>query len=420
MKHSLKSLIFLIQILLIVSCTKQESMNPSKSASEILGNPAYKAFSFGGYRGKSRDTVPTVNELKEGLRILSALEVKLLRTYNTQQYKHAANLLQAIRELKNEDAEFEMYVMLGAWIDCEGAWTDHRNHEVGDDENNKAEIEAAIELTKQYPDIVKIIAVGNEAMVRWAEAYFVSPTVILKWVEHLQGLKQSKELPKDLWITSSDNFASWGGGSEDYYKEDLTRLINSVDFVSLHTYPFHDTHYNTDYWIVQDNDSLSEMEKVNASMLRAKEYAISQYQSASDYIKSLGIEKPIHIGETGWASKTNDLYGEEGSRASDEYKQKLYYEHMRDWTNDAGLTCFYFQIFNEQWKDAHNPLGSENHFGLITLNGEAKYALWDLVDQGKFDGLTRNGHPITKTFNGNEEELMKTVLAPKSHELSEN
>ncbi|MEP0986807.1 glycosyl hydrolase family 17 protein [Ekhidna sp.] len=395
-------------------------MNQSKSASEILGNPDHQAFSFGGYRGLSRDSVPSVNQLKEGLRILSAMDIKLLRTYNTQQYAHAANLLEAIHQMKQENDGFEMYVMLGAWIDCEGAWTDYRNHEAEDLKNNQAEIDEAVRLAQKYPDIVKIIAVGNEAMVHWAEAYFVSPAIILKWVNHLQDLKKSGELAQDLWVTSSDNFASWGGGDSSYHKPELEALIKAVDYVSMHTYPYHDTHYNPHYWQVEDSDTLSEIEKVDNAMLRARDYAISQYQSTKDYIKSLGIEKEIHIGETGWASKTNELYGNEGSRASDEYKQKLYYDHIREWTNGTGLTCFYFEIFNEQWKDASNPLGSENHFGLITLKGEAKYALWDLVDQGVFEGITRNGYAITKTFDGNKDALMETVVPPRSLQLSEN
>ena len=52
------------------------------------------------------------------------------------------------------------------------------------------------------------------------------------------------------------------------------------------------------------------------------------------------------------------------------------------------------------WKDSNHPEGSENHFGLITLNGQAKYALWDLVDSGAFEGLTRGGVEITKSFEG--------------------
>jgi hypothetical protein len=43
-------------------------------------------------------------------------------------------------------------------------------------------------------------------MVKWATSYYVQPSVILKWVNHLQELKKVK-LDANLWITSSDNFA---------------------------------------------------------------------------------------------------------------------------------------------------------------------------------------------------------------------
>ena len=120
-----------------------------------------------------------------------------------------------------------MYVMLGTWIDCKGAWTEVRDHSSENLENNTSEIEKAIGLANQYSDIIKIISVGNEAMVHWAEAYYVTPEIILKWVNHLQKLKKEGKLPSDLWITSSDNFASWGGGDESYHKEELIRAHSS-------------------------------------------------------------------------------------------------------------------------------------------------------------------------------------------------
>jgi hypothetical protein len=53
-----------------------------KTAAEILGNPVYQAISFGGYREITRDIQPGIEDLKEDLRILSAMDIKLLRTYN--------------------------------------------------------------------------------------------------------------------------------------------------------------------------------------------------------------------------------------------------------------------------------------------------------------------------------------------------
>ncbi len=421
MKNLVKLGGYIFMMLLAFSC-KDDSKTENKttavkevktlSAKDILGNPDYLAISYGGYRENSRDIQPTIEELKDDLKLLSAMGVGILRTYNVQ-LQHAPNLLKAIRELKSEDSNFEMYVMLGAWIDCKNAWTDKTpDHDV-ESEANAAEIDRAVALANQYPDIVKIIAVGNEAMVKWATSYYVQPAVILKWVNHLQALKKSGKLPKNLWITSSDDFASWGGGEASYHNENLEKLIKAVDYISMHTYPYHNTHYNPAFWISpKEEEKDSSLSKVDAAMLRALDFAKAQYDSVTNYVKSVGVNKPIHIGETGWASVSDGFYGAEGSRATDEYKEGVYHKLIREWTNEANISCFYFEAFNEQWKDAANPKGSENHFGLFTLNGQAKYAIWDLVDQEAFKGLTRNGHPITKTYEGDQTQLIKEVLAP--------
>ena len=420
MKTTIAKLVLMSLLMCVFGCSnnskkeKKVSIQKQITAADILGNPDYLAISYGGYRQKTRDSQPSIPQLKEDMKILSAMGIKIVRTYNVQ-LPHAPNVLEAIHQLKKEDKTFEMYVMLGAWIDCQNAWTEKApNHEV-ESEQNAGEIDRAVTLANKYPDIVKIIAVGNEAMVKWATSYYVQPRVILKWVNHLQGLKKSGKLPTDLWITSSDDFSSWGGGDAEYHVEDLENLIKAVDYISMHTYPYHNSHYNPQFWKVpEEENGLSEIEKVDAAMLRSLQFAKKQYDSVSNYMKSLGVNKPIHIGESGWASISDGLYGSKGSRANDEYKQGLYYKQLREWTNKEGISCFYFEAFDEQWKDAGNPMGSENHFGLINLKGEAKYPLWDLVDKGIFNGLTRDGKPITKTFNGNKEALMKTVLAPPS------
>lgn len=420
MKRFINIIVYLLVVIFAFSCkntTKESNINTKEeqagiSAKDILGNPKYLAMSYGGYRHVDHNIEPTVDELKEDMKLLSAMGIKILRTYKVH-LPHASNVLKAIAELKKEDPDFEMYVMLGAWIDCKNAWTDKvPNHDL-ESEANAPQIAKAVALANQYPDIVKIIAVGNEAMVKWATGYYVQPSVILKWVTHLQDLKKSGKLNKDLWITSSDNFASWGGGGAEYHVKDLEKLIKAVDYISMHTYPFLDSHYDPSFWkIPKEDQNYTDQQKIDAAMLRAKEFAIFQYQSVYNYMKSLGVDKPIHIGETGWASTSNDLFGSEGSNAADEYKQALYYNHIRDWSNKAGISCFYFEGFDEPWKAAKNPLNEENHFGLFTVDGQGKYALWDMVDQGIFKGLTRDGQPITKTYGGNKEALMKSVLVP--------
>lgn len=389
--------------------SKELKQKTQLTAKDILGNSNYLAISYGGYRENSRKIQPTIDEIKEDMKILHAMGIRILRTYNLH-FAQASNLLKAIKELKQENSSFEMYVMLGAWIDCKNAWTSQPDH-TQESERNQKEISTAVALAKQYPEIVKIIAVGNEAMVKWATDYYVPASVILKWVLYLQNLKGKKELSKDLWITSSDNFASWGGGSEEYHVDDLEKLIKAVDYLSIHTYPMHDTYYNPTFWYTEEANS--NIERVNNIMVRAKQYAVSQYDSVKKYINRLGIDKPIHIGETGWASFSNELYGNKGTKATDQYKQALYYNHMREWSHLKGISCFFFEAFDERWKDAKNSGGSENHFGLFTVNGEAKYALWDLVDKGVFKNLRRSGNPIVKTFKGNKDSLLLGVQIPQ-------
>ncbi|MFO8029019.1 MAG: glycosyl hydrolase family 17 [Cyclonatronaceae bacterium] len=401
---------------LIFSCVRQESHDFSSiriTAEEMLGDPDYRAISFGAYRDTTREIQPTLPQLKDDVQLLHAMGVRILRTYNVY-YDEASNLLKVIRELKEENPEFEMYLMLGAWIDCKNAWTDEPER-IRDEEceENAEEIARAVALAQQYPDIVKIIAVGNEAMVHWAWEYYVEPAIILKWVNHLQDMKRQGELPETLWITTSDNFASWGGGGSEYHNEDLNELIRAVDYISMHTYPMHDTHYNPEFWgVPEDEMHLGDLEKIHSAMVRSRDYAISQYESVVAYMRSLGVEKPVHIGETGWATQSNGHYGPDGSRATDEYKSGLYYNQILDWSEEAGVTVFYFEAFDEPWKDAGNPGGSENHFGLINLQARAKYPIWDLVDAGVFDGLTRDGMPITKTCDGDMDALMEEVFAP--------
>lgn len=403
---------FIITSFLLVSCSESGDLSMNKSAKEFIGNPEYPAISYGGYRGKSRQEQPSINEIKEDLYIMHAQGFRVFRTYDLH-HPFAENTLKAIKEIKQTDPSFEMYVMLGAWIQCKDAFTEKPINHEEDYEGNKFEITEAVRLAQEYPDIVKIIAVGNEAMVHWAWSYHVPPKFVLKWVKHLQDLKLNGVLNNDLWITSSDNFASWGGGSAEYHNEDLNELIRSVDFVSMHTYAFHDTHYNPSFWnLTTTPENLNKKNIIMDAMQRAVDYELDQFESVQNYVRNIDPSKEVHIGETGWSSVASDLYGYSGSEAADEYKLGLYYQMITDVCFVKSISCFYFSAFDEPWKDSNNENGSENHFGLFTVDGKAKYPLWEKVDSGVFNDLSRGGNPIVKTYNGDLEALLKTSNIP--------
>jgi exo-beta-1,3-glucanase (GH17 family) len=399
-----------VSLIFLFSCEQQGVDSMEKTASMILGNPNYPAISYGGYRERTRDVQPSVDDAKEDMRILHAAGFRILRTYDTH-LDLAKNTLEAIKQIKTEDPSFEMYVMLGAWMTAANPNTDNVIHNQEDYDFNKYEIDETVRLANLYPDIVKVIAVGNEAMVHWAISYFVTPDIILKWVNYLQGLKKTNQLPENLWITSSDDFSSWGGGGAEYHTNELNELIQAVDFISMHTYPFHNTHYNPYFW--QYSDTTDQEKQINELMQNAKNFAKDQFLAVRKYIDSIDKTKSIHIGETGWATVDTYLYGATGSRAADEYKQAIYFKHMQDLCNELSISCFYFSAFDEPWKDYANIDGSENHFGLFTVDGRAKYALWEMVDNEIFKDLNRGKNSILKSFDGDKDLMMGGVDVPE-------
>ena len=379
----------------------------------LLGNPDVQAISYSGHRlvPRSVENTPSVEETREDLRIMAAMDIRLLRTYNTTIFPHSERILQAIRELKQEDPDFEMFVMLGAWIQCVNPFSEEADHTLEDAAFNRREIEAAIRLAREYPDIVKIIAVGNEAMVTW-QGHFVPAGTILRWVTHLQEARDRGDLPASTLITTSDNWAALGGEAS-YRNDDLVELLARIDFLSLHTYAFHDTYYNPALqWAPPAGETdLPLTDRIDRAIARAIALQEDQVQAVRDHLTALGLEKEIHIGETGWASRDNSHYGPDGTHAAHEYIAGRFHAAARAWTREHGMTCFYFQAFDEPWK-SDGTAGSEGHFGLITVDGRAKYALWDLVDAGVFAGLSRGGQPIVKTHGGDVDAMMAGLAAP--------
>ena len=71
----------------------------SKNAKDIIGNNSYPAISYGGYRGESREIQPSVEDIKEDLRIIFAQGFRIIRTYDLH-HPFAENTLKAISELK--------------------------------------------------------------------------------------------------------------------------------------------------------------------------------------------------------------------------------------------------------------------------------------------------------------------------------
>ena len=89
------ALCFLVVLMgALASCGMENEMKTTndRTAADLLGNPSFPAISYGGYRGLSRSEQPTLNQLKEDMKILHAMGIRFLRTYNVQ-LPHAGNVV---------------------------------------------------------------------------------------------------------------------------------------------------------------------------------------------------------------------------------------------------------------------------------------------------------------------------------------
>ena len=306
------------------------------SFNEIEINPG-KAICYSGYRSGQRpgESYPSYEQVKEDLSLLEGFW-KYLRLYNCDE--HAKTVLEVIRE---ENLDFE--VMLGAYIEAEMnnfncPWEGGVYGEEQLKENillNEQKIGTLIEYADKYEDIIFSLSVGNEACVDWTDHY-VHEDRVLEFVEEVK----SKAVQP---VTFCENYVPW------LFK--LDKLAQAVDFISIHTYPV---------W---------EYKHINEAI----DYTKQNYNS----VKEKYPETPVVIAEAGWATKSNG-YGIDPAHVSEEY-QKIYFEHLMDWTEEEGILTFFFEAFDEDWKGSHEPLEPEKHWGLFYIDRTPKLAVQHII-----------------------------------------
>ena len=114
------------------------------------------AISYGAYRHNSRKVQPTISEIKEDLKIMAAMGIKVLRTYNVH-FPHAENILKAS---KLDSTIAELYYFQAT----KNVWTDF-NWEKG-----RLNFEKALKLRPNYPDAMGLYSHFLMNMNQWKEA----------------------------------------------------------------------------------------------------------------------------------------------------------------------------------------------------------------------------------------------------------
>ena len=295
--------------------------------------PHAHAICYSGFRdGQSPETgiFPSEAEVLEDLLILQE-HWTYIRIYDCDQ--HATTVLNTI-----EKEKLKLKVMLGAYIvaeennnDCPwGAhYTDEQlqmNMQINDNR-----IQKLVQMANKYSEIIFSLSVGNEATVSWTD-HMVS---VDRVIEFVRVVKENTRQP----VSFCENYVTW--------IEKLEPLVNEVDFISIHTYP------------VWEYKSIDE----------ALAYTQQNYYSVAERYP----HKTVMITEAGWATQSNGR-GIEPHNVNEEL-QKIYFDQLMQWTNEAKILAFFFEAFDENWKGSDEELEPEKHWGLFRVDRSPKKVL---------------------------------------------
>lgn len=296
---------------------------------EWIGN----AIAYGSHRdGQSPGGAqPTREQLLEDLRLM-ARHWHLIRVYGSM--GPTVDMLALIRE-----HQLPLRLMLGVWLEPE----DRRDSTGVVLERfeaarraNRAQVESAVRLAREYPDLILAISTGNETQVFWSGHRFAASQLI----RDIRALRSRVRQP----VTTADDFNFWN-------KQESGAVAAEVDFITLHAHPL---------W--------------NGRQLQeARDWTVATYES----IRAAHPGIPVIYGETGWATTRHDQ-GEQAQLmrgVADEAAQKVFHEAITSWARDTRTPLFFFEAFDENWKGGSHPNEVEKHWGLFRADRTPKLAM---------------------------------------------
>ena len=230
-------------------------------------------------------------------------------------------------------------VMLGAWIavterrDSTGALVEALP---AAREANRAELDAAVRLAREYAGIVVAISVGNETQVSWSDHRVPVDSLIanIRWV------RSHTRVP----VTTADDFNFWN-------KPESRAVADEVDFIVMHAHPM---------W---NGKQLGE--------------ALDWTTATVGAIRAAHPGCVVVLGETGWATRVHT----EGEQArlikgsAGEPEQKTFFDAVTAWAAKTRTATFFFEAFDENWKGGSHPNEVEKHWGLFRADRTPKQAL---------------------------------------------
>ena len=311
-----------------------------------------KAVAYGPNRtGNTATEIITEAEILQDLTLLVQGEFKLIRLYTSSDMVSR----QTLDVIKANGLDIKVH--LGCWINSDQYATAAQAPAI--EQGNQEEIARCIALANTYPGIVETVSVGNECMVSWAG----NPVTPARMTGYLKQVRSAVPQP----VTTDDNYA--------FFASAPTNVLNTLDFVSLHTYAVLDTLYGLWDW---QQTGVGASTRASAMMAAGLAWQQENFAVASTYLKNTGYGAlPIVIGETGWKAVPT---GGEVERAHP-VNQKLFFNLLNTWHTTAGGpgNIFWFEAFDEPWK------GNDDGWGLFDVSRKARYAVQSLYPASQWE-----------------------------------
>ncbi len=301
-----------------------------------------KAVSYSPFRSANRDTETiTATMVKQDLDLVLTAGYNLIRLFDSsdQVAKLTLNVI--------KDNNLDIKVMLGMYV--------LPNAEAG----NQSELARGIALANAYRNIVVALSVGNETMVSWS---FV-PQEPATMVRYIKTVRDAVTQP----VTTDDNWAFFASAQN---VRPAQQVLDTIDFVAMHTYPLLDTVFSPGLWDWQQV-AVPANQRAIAMMDAAIASAKREYQAVRDNLDAKGHSgMPIVTTENGWKAEPS---GGETQRAHP-VNQKLYIDRLAAWKASAGgpANIIYFEAFDEPWKQG------DDKWGLFNVARQARYAIQSL------------------------------------------
>ncbi|WFP51568.1 exo-beta-1,3-glucanase [Methylomonas sp. EFPC3] len=214
-------------------------------------------------------------------------------------------------------------MMMGAWL--------------GDGHpENKVEIQSLIQAANQHPDVVTRVIVGNEVLLR-------KDMDIDTLIAYIRQVKQAVKQP----VTYADVWSSY---------MQYPQLFQEVDFITVHILP---------YW-----------EDEPVAIEHAADHVEKIVRQIEEKARSMGVDKPILIGESGWPS----VGRQRGAAVPGVVNSARYIRDLIQVANRHGFDYNIVEAFNQPWK-SHNEGVVGANWGLLDIDREPVFPLTGPVQE---------------------------------------